>query len=171
MEIWIDGERRLHGLDGTCQIALCRAQDPEVGRDDSIRRLEATGLGKGAFGSSEIAPPPPAGSEPEIGVGRWQAARDRPFELRLRARAVARLQTRVAEPQVGLAIARIVAQDPLERRDERRARELARRHLRDARRELAAIFGIGSRAAGVARRSRAVPERAQPFGRLRISGW
>ena len=64
------------------------------------------------------------------------------MELRLGARAVARLHPRVAKTQMRLAVARILAHDALERGDERGARQLARGDLRDARGHLAPILRI-----------------------------
>ena len=92
------------------------------------------------------------------------------MKRRLGARAVAGLQPRVAEPQLRLAVARIVADDPFERREQRRARELARRHLRDPRGQLAPILRIGTiarlRIADCGLRAGAVAERAQALGGL-----
>ena len=64
------------------------------------------------------------------------------MEGRLGARAVAGLQSRVAEPQLRLTVARIVAPESFERVQEGQTGELARRDLRDARGHLTAIFRI-----------------------------
>ena len=101
-------------------------------------------------------------------IGRRQAVGDRGGELGLGAGAVARLQVRVPESQTRLSVSRIGAHDRFERRDERVAGQLAGRHLRDARRQIAAVFRIRPRTAGgIARRGGRVPERTQPFGGFR----
>src|SRR5436309_1829889 len=104
---------------------------------------------------------PETGGQPEVGICRNQAGVNRRAEFRRRPRARAGLQSRVAETQTCLPVARIVADDRLECRHERRACQLARRHLRDPRGDLTPILRIRPAAAFVTSRAAAVPERSK----------
>src|SRR5262249_33833350 len=144
-------------------------EDAGIRDDDGVVGLQSRGLVERRFGAREILAAAEAAGEAEVRVDRRQAGADRRAQLRLGARAVALLDPRVAEAPGRLAVAPVVAHEAFERGDERAARQLARRDLREARRLIAAIFGIRSRprrGAG-SRIARRVAERAEPFTRFR----
>ncbi len=145
MKIRIGSERRSQRRNRAGEVAFCRTQDAQIREHRRIIRLEAARLVERALRAREIVAPSEARREAEVNVCRREARRGGRVEFRLGARAVACLQARVAEAQMRLAVARIVADDAFERRDERGARQLAGGHLRDARGQRQSIFRIGAR--------------------------
>src|SRR5882672_1271311 len=149
VESRIGGERGFERADRAREIALRALQDAKVGGDHGVARLALTGGGERPLRAGQVVAPAETGGEPEMRVGGRQSAVDGPREFLFGPRAVARLEACITEAQVRLTVARIDFQDLLERRHQRRAGQLTGRHLRDARRDVAAIFWIRARHCGL----------------------
>src|SRR5205814_5740960 len=140
------------------------AKDSKVGADCRIVRFKAPRFGERALRAVEIAGLTETGGQSEITIGGRQTGVERGAKFWDRPGTVARLQPGVAETQMRLAIAGIVADDAFERRQQGGAGQLTRRDLRDPRRHLAAVLRIRPAVRSGLTGAAAVAEGAQPAG-------
>ena len=98
----IDGQRPGQRLDRGGQIAFRGLQQAEVRDDGRVVRLDSPRFGERPLRAGEIAALTEAGREPEMDVRGREPGRGGGMKRRLRPRAIAGLQARVAEPQLRL---------------------------------------------------------------------